>query len=84
MLCRQLGLALLFIGILLAMVRVICSRVFAELTSWLDVAQSLTWPEYRDGRERNVVFDVNVTGLAYSEPDTFRQRQIAYIIDNLY
>ncbi|KAH7226025.1 Alpha/Beta hydrolase protein [Fusarium solani] len=47
-------------------------------------AQSLTWPEYRDGRERNVVFDVNVTGLAYSEPDTFRQRQIAYIIDNLY
>ncbi|KAJ4193054.1 hypothetical protein NW759_016597 [Fusarium solani] len=47
-------------------------------------AQSLTWPEYRDGRERNLVFDVNVTGLAYSEPDTFRQTQIAYIMDNLY
>ncbi|KAH7232494.1 Alpha/Beta hydrolase protein [Fusarium solani] len=47
-------------------------------------AQSLSWPEYRDGRERNLVFDVNVTGLAYSEADTFRQTQIAYIMDNLY
>ncbi|KAH7189880.1 Alpha/Beta hydrolase protein [Fusarium oxysporum] len=47
-------------------------------------AQSLTWPQYRERSEKNLVFDVNVTGLAYSESDSFRHKQIAYIIDTLY
>ncbi|QKD63103.2 Alpha/Beta hydrolase protein [Fusarium oxysporum Fo47] len=47
-------------------------------------AQSLTWPQYQERSEKNLVFDVNVTGLAYIESDSFRHKQIAYIIDNLY
>ncbi|EXM14738.1 triacylglycerol lipase [Fusarium oxysporum f. sp. vasinfectum 25433] len=47
-------------------------------------AQSLTWPQYRERSGKNLVFDDNVTGLAYSESDSFSHIQIAYIIDNLY
>lgn len=32
---------------------------------------------------KNIVFDVNVTDLAYIEPDTFRADGIGFIIDNL-
>ena len=40
--------------------------------------QSSAWPVYVDGA-LNIVWDANVTGLAYTEPDTFRSAGIDLI-----
>lgn len=45
---------------------------------------SLNWPEYSVDHPHNLVFDVNTTGLGYPEPDTYRLKEISYIVNNLY
>ncbi|KAH7110947.1 Alpha/Beta hydrolase protein [Dactylonectria macrodidyma] len=47
-------------------------------------AQSLKWPQYREKDQRNLVFNVDITGLAYTELDIFRYKEISYIINNLF
>ncbi|KAJ4386628.1 hypothetical protein N0V93_009526 [Gnomoniopsis smithogilvyi] len=44
---------------------------------------NIVWPKYTLDDPKNIVFDVNVTNLAYIEPDTFRAEGIGFIIDNL-
>jgi len=43
----------------------------------------VNWPKYTVGQPRNIVLDVNVTNLAYVEPDTYRAEGIAFIEKNL-
>ncbi|KAF8856620.1 hypothetical protein BDZ45DRAFT_745234 [Acephala macrosclerotiorum] len=43
----------------------------------------IEWPKYTLGNPRNIMFDANVTSLAYVEPDTHRAEGIAYISDRL-
>ena len=45
------------------------------------VVSCVYWPEYTLENPRNIVFDVNVTNLAYIEPDTYRAEGIQYISD---
>ncbi|EGZ15179.1 hypothetical protein PHYSODRAFT_333452 [Phytophthora sojae] len=40
---------------------------------------ALQWPEYTVDNRQNIVFDVNVTELAYIEPDLYRAEGIAYL-----
>jgi len=41
------------------------------------------WPVYSTGNPQNIVWDVNATNtLAYTEPDTFRQAGIQWILDH--
>jgi carboxylesterase type B len=40
---------------------------------------ALEWPEYTADDPHNIVFDVNVTELAYIEPDIYRAEAIAYL-----
>lgn len=44
---------------------------------------NVTWPKYTLEDPRNIVFDVNVTDLAYTEPDTYRAEGINFIMDGL-
>lgn len=44
--------------------------------------EGLQWPVYGQHNPSNMAFNVNVTGLAYVEPDTFRADGIAYMADN--
>lgn len=43
------------------------------------VVTNVHWPVYTAENPHNMVFDANVTGLAYVEPDTYRAEGIAYI-----
>ncbi|KAH8696581.1 putative extracellular lipase [Talaromyces proteolyticus] len=43
--------------------------------------EGLRWPVYGGKNPSNIVFNVNMTGLAYVEPDTFRADAIAYMAD---
>ncbi|EMD01294.1 hypothetical protein BAUCODRAFT_82446 [Baudoinia panamericana UAMH 10762] len=45
-------------------------------------AQTPAWPVYDNSNPQDIVWDGNVTSLAYPEPDTFRQAGIQWIIDN--
>ncbi|KAH7491187.1 Lipase 1 [Phytophthora ramorum] len=40
---------------------------------------ALEWPEYTSDSAQNIVFDANVTELAYVAPDTYRAEGIAYL-----
>jgi len=40
------------------------------------------WPVYDNSNPQDFVWDANVTALAYSEPDTYRQSGIQYILDH--
>jgi hypothetical protein len=40
------------------------------------------WPEYNLSNPQNLVFDTNVTELAYAEPDTYRAEGIAFISEH--
>jgi cholinesterase len=40
---------------------------------------TVNWPEYSLEDPRNIVFDVNVTDLAYVEQDVYRKEGIAYL-----
>jgi carboxylesterase type B len=44
--------------------------------------EGLVWPVYGVDYPSNVAFNVNVSGLAYIEPDTYRGAAIAYLADN--
>lgn len=44
---------------------------------------SVEWPKYTLEDPRNIVFDVNVTDLAYTEPDTYRADGIEFIMNGL-
>lgn len=61
-------------------------KVFMEEKALLTncVAKDLKWPEYSLDKPRNLVYDVNVTRLGYVEEDTFRQKEISYIMDNIF
>ncbi|KAK6069247.1 flavin-binding monooxygenase [Seiridium cupressi] len=41
------------------------------------------WPEYRPDAPKNMVFDVNTTGLGYAADDLYRAEAIAYMSDRL-
>jgi triacylglycerol lipase len=41
------------------------------------------WPPYTLDNPRNIVFDANVTDLAYVEPDEYRAEGIAYVQSRL-
>ncbi|GMF30337.1 unnamed protein product [Phytophthora lilii] len=43
---------------------------------------ALKWPEYTLDDPQNIVFDTNVTELAYIEPDIFRAEAIAHMINS--
>ncbi|ETL50253.1 hypothetical protein L914_00457 [Phytophthora nicotianae] len=45
-------------------------------------ATALKWPEYTLDDPQNIVFDANVTELAYIDPDVFRAEAIAHMINN--
>ncbi|KAH7148264.1 Alpha/Beta hydrolase protein [Dactylonectria macrodidyma] len=57
---------------------------FTESNPNFHQAGSINWPQYKIKNPKNLVFDVNTTKLAYSEPDTYRDDEISFIIDNLY
>ncbi|OKL59938.1 hypothetical protein UA08_04862 [Talaromyces atroroseus] len=44
--------------------------------------EGLEWPVYGMENPSNMAFNVNVSGLAYIEPDTYRGSAIAYMADN--
>ncbi|TEA12812.1 Lipase 4 [Colletotrichum sidae] len=45
---------------------------------------NVTWPRYRVEEPENMGFDVNVSTIAYVEPDTYRTEQIEYLIQKLW
>ncbi|PYH92004.1 carboxylesterase family protein [Aspergillus ellipticus CBS 707.79] len=62
------------------------SRMWAGFVTTLDpnnhgLNTSVVWPEYTLDNKRNMVFDVNVTDLAYIEDDDFREDGISYLMD---
>ncbi|CZT06846.1 related to triacylglycerol lipase V precursor [Rhynchosporium graminicola] len=46
-------------------------------------ADYVNWPEYTLDSPKNIVFDANVTDVAYAEPDTYRAEGIAYLIERM-
>lgn len=55
----------------------------ADTVIIVTAADALEWPKYSLEDPRNMVFNVNVTNLAYAEPDTFRAKGIKFLIENL-
>ena len=47
-------------------------------------ANSTEWPLYTPSAPDNIVFDVNSTGLAYTEVDNYREAAITYLQQNVY
>lgn len=47
-------------------------------------ANSTEWPLYTPSAPDNIVFDVNSTGLAYTEEDNYREAAITYLQQNVY
>lgn len=45
-------------------------------------ASSPAWPKYSLDKPQNIVFDANVTGVAFVEPDTYRADGIKWILDH--
>lgn len=45
-------------------------------------ASTPAWPKYSLENPQNIVFDANVTGVAYAEPDTYRADGIRFILDH--
>lgn len=43
---------------------------------------SPAWPKYDLQTPQNIVFDANVTGVAFAEPDTYRAEGIRWILDH--
>lgn len=62
------------------------SRMWISFVNDLDPNNSgvscVHWPVYTLDDPKNIVFDVNVTNLAYAEADTFRAEGIQFIADN--
>lgn len=53
------------------------------LTCFLLLVTDVEWPLYSLDNPQNIVFDVNVTDLAYPEPDTFRADGMNFIMEGL-
>jgi hypothetical protein len=47
-------------------------------------ANSTEWPLYTPSAPDSIVFDVNSTGLAYTEVDNYREAAITYLQENVY
>lgn len=45
-------------------------------------ASTPAWPKYDLKNPQNIVFDANVTGVAFVEPDTWRAKGIQWILDH--
>jgi len=43
------------------------------------IVGKVSWPKYTLDDPSNLVFDTNVTNLAYLSPDTFRAEAIEYL-----
>ncbi|PYH90898.1 cholinesterase [Aspergillus ellipticus CBS 707.79] len=60
------------------------SRMWVSFVNHLDPnynnVTNVRWPVYTAQNPHNMVFDVNRTGLAYVEPDTYRAAGIGYIM----
>ncbi|KAJ9137868.1 Carboxylic ester hydrolase [Pleurostoma richardsiae] len=65
----------------------IMSRMWISFIAELDPNESgatcVYWPQYTLDNPQNIVFDTNVTSLAYLEPDIYRAEGIAYIGERL-
>ncbi|KAL2064154.1 hypothetical protein VTL71DRAFT_4648 [Oculimacula yallundae] len=66
----------------------VMSRQWASFIADLDPnnavgAGCVNWQVYTLDAPKNIVFDANVTNLAYEEPDTYRAEGMAYLIDRL-
>lgn len=48
--------------------------------SWPESAPA--WPQYSLDKPENIVWDANVSALAFVEPDTFREEGIRWILDH--
>ncbi|KAF4126953.1 Carboxylesterase type B [Geosmithia morbida] len=53
------------------------------LLTTLRIDESLYWPKYTARKPLNLVYDVNVTHSGYAEKDTYREKEIDYIIDTI-
>ncbi|KAF6797614.1 carboxylesterase family protein [Colletotrichum sojae] len=66
----------------------IMSRMWVAFITKGDPNQSgvtnVAWPKYDLENPENMAFDVNVTSIAYVEPDTYRTEQIEYLIQKLW
>ncbi|RLN92009.1 hypothetical protein BBJ28_00012755 [Nothophytophthora sp. Chile5] len=60
------------------MTRMWASFIVHETPNYSGVTH-LQWPEYTTDEPLNIVFDANVTELAYVAPDTYRAEGIAYL-----
>ena len=48
------------------------------------IATCTYWPKYSLDNPQNMAFDVNVSSIAYVEPDTYRTEQIEYLIGKFW
>jgi triacylglycerol lipase len=64
---------------------VACGRVGLDgnTNGAIAIVGNVPWPKYTLDDPKNIVFDVNVTDLAYVEPDYYRAAGIKYIADRL-
>ncbi|KAK9780235.1 hypothetical protein SCAR479_02872 [Seiridium cardinale] len=66
---------------------VMMSRMWVSFVTNLDPnhceSTEIFWPEYRPDAPKNMVFDVNTTGLGYAADDLYRAEAIAYMSDRL-
>lgn len=51
----------------------------SKFTNKFSIVSNVKWPAYTVRGAENIVFDANVTDLAYREPDTYRAEGIAYL-----
>ena len=49
----------------------------------VQIVSCVNWPAYTLDSPRNIVFNTNVTELAYVEPDIYRAEGIAYVSSNV-
>jgi hypothetical protein len=53
------------------------------VANYFNAVNFIQWPVYTLDAPQNIVFDTNVTCLAYLEPDTFRAEAIAYLSETV-
>ncbi|KAK7914167.1 hypothetical protein PG985_011870 [Apiospora marii] len=67
------------------------SRMWVSFVTTLDPnhhatagSEGLAWPEYKSEGAQNLVFDANVTTLAYEQADDYRKEQFEYLQKKLW
>lgn len=66
------------------------SRMWVAFVTGLDPnahgvsGAGVPWPPYARAEPRNIVFDVNVTDLAYAQEDDYREAPMAYLEEKLW